>query len=201
MKRGSKMSSESRAKCSLSAQRRVARDGPPRAKCGLREEAQALGLTQYFTGRPCKWGHISPRFTVSRNCRACTIQKARDLRVHDPERGALRARNLRARDPEKARRMGRELRARDPERARRVGRERYARDPETARRKQNEARARDPEKVRQRERNWYNRDPEKHGKKNRSRRFQFAAFKEIIPGATRSMFSAFVEMTGLRHDS
>lgn len=31
----------------------------------------ALGLEAYFTGRPCKHGHIAPRNTMRRQCRTC----------------------------------------------------------------------------------------------------------------------------------
>jgi hypothetical protein len=36
-----------------------------------RKEAIASGETQYFTGKPCKHGHISARQTVNSACLAC----------------------------------------------------------------------------------------------------------------------------------
>lgn len=36
-----------------------------------RREALAIGEIRYFTGKPCKHGHISERFTSSRHCMAC----------------------------------------------------------------------------------------------------------------------------------
>lgn len=36
-----------------------------------RSEAKANGLKFYFTGKPCKHGHISPRYTANQNCRGC----------------------------------------------------------------------------------------------------------------------------------
>jgi hypothetical protein len=36
-----------------------------------RSEAIGLGLTRYFTGKPCKWGHISERLTSSKACVSC----------------------------------------------------------------------------------------------------------------------------------
>lgn len=35
------------------------------------KEAKLKGRTTYFTGRPCKYGHYSERFTKNRNCREC----------------------------------------------------------------------------------------------------------------------------------
>lgn len=35
-------------------------------------EARAAGETHYFTGRPCKFGHVARRIVRSRNCCECT---------------------------------------------------------------------------------------------------------------------------------
>lgn len=37
-----------------------------------RETAESYGLTQYFTGKPCKHGHICYRNVKYQNCLACT---------------------------------------------------------------------------------------------------------------------------------
>ena len=34
-------------------------------------EALRQGVTYYFTGKPCKHGHLSERFAKNRNCREC----------------------------------------------------------------------------------------------------------------------------------
>jgi len=34
-------------------------------------EAVRQGVTYYFTGKPCKHGHLSERFAQNRNCREC----------------------------------------------------------------------------------------------------------------------------------
>lgn len=36
-----------------------------------RAEARALGLPEYFTGDPCRYGHVSPRRTENCQCVAC----------------------------------------------------------------------------------------------------------------------------------
>ncbi len=38
-----------------------------------KREAKAQGLNKYFTGKPCKNGHISPRRTYNHACVACSI--------------------------------------------------------------------------------------------------------------------------------
>lgn len=37
-----------------------------------RAEAKQLGLTHYFTGKPCKHGHVDKRFTGNGNCATCS---------------------------------------------------------------------------------------------------------------------------------
>ena len=42
-----------------------------------REEAKARGLDRYFTGSPCKHGHIAPRYVSTTNCVPCQVEHAR----------------------------------------------------------------------------------------------------------------------------
>jgi hypothetical protein len=42
-----------------------------------RQEAQRQGVTYYFTGEPCKRGHICERFTSSRACKECVYERNR----------------------------------------------------------------------------------------------------------------------------
>lgn len=56
-----------------------------------RAEARAQGLTRYFTGKPCKRGHIADRFVSSSACVACT-QKLQNERAAKP--GEARERHL-----------------------------------------------------------------------------------------------------------
>ena len=53
-----------------------------------KQEAKAQGLLHYYTGKPCKHGHIAERLVSTRHCCACDI--ARDQR---PERKAQNAAN------------------------------------------------------------------------------------------------------------
>jgi hypothetical protein len=38
-----------------------------------RKDALAQGLTHYFTGKPCKRGHVSARYAKTANCVECTL--------------------------------------------------------------------------------------------------------------------------------
>ena len=61
-----------------------------------REDAKARGLDRYFTGSPCKHGHIAPRYVSTTNCVVCQTERAR-------RNGAWRARPLRETYLEKVR--------------------------------------------------------------------------------------------------
>ena len=37
-------------------------------------EAAKLGKPKYRTGKPCKYGHISDRYTMTANCCKCVVE-------------------------------------------------------------------------------------------------------------------------------
>ena len=39
------------------------------------EEARSLGLAMYFTGKPCKYGHLTSRYASSKECFFCRKEK------------------------------------------------------------------------------------------------------------------------------
>ena len=43
-----------------------------------RSEAKAQGAPQYFTGKPCKQGHLVPKFTCSGSCTECLASRRRE---------------------------------------------------------------------------------------------------------------------------
>jgi hypothetical protein len=51
-----------------------------------RFEAAALGLTHYFTGKPCKHGHISQRRYKDRVCMQCDRDWQKRFRIENPEK-------------------------------------------------------------------------------------------------------------------
>jgi hypothetical protein len=42
-----------------------------------REEARKLGQKRFFTGRPCKYGHIAPRYVSTTQCVTCQLEHTR----------------------------------------------------------------------------------------------------------------------------
>jgi len=57
-----------------------------------RKEALKRGLTRYFTGKPCKHGHMVERYTKSSNCVVCRSQTRKAQYDKDPERERQRVR-------------------------------------------------------------------------------------------------------------
>jgi 5-methylcytosine-specific restriction endonuclease McrA len=89
------------------------------------QEAKASNLRFYFTGKPCKRGHLAPRYTSSRQCREChkgTYHHNREwYHAHkdDPgrrERSYARVAEWRRQNPEKARAVEDAWRKAHPER-------------------------------------------------------------------------------------
>ena len=52
-----------------------------------RKEAKSLGLSRYYTGKPCKNGHLSPQY-VNGNCVACdcSVERQATQRQHKRNR-------------------------------------------------------------------------------------------------------------------
>lgn len=48
-------------------------------------EARASGSARYFTGKPCKHGHVSPRFTSNRRCIVCSVAAAEQWKRDNPD--------------------------------------------------------------------------------------------------------------------
>lgn len=53
-----------------------------------REEAKARGLVRFFTGKPCKHGHVAERFVSGRVCCECQKVNSRIFASRHPERVA-----------------------------------------------------------------------------------------------------------------
>lgn len=72
-----------------------------------RAEAKSSGATQYFTGNPCKNGHVASRQTVNGTCTACAYsfykRWARENVQESRHRNTKRMRNWRADNSEKSR--------------------------------------------------------------------------------------------------
>jgi hypothetical protein len=73
-----------------------------------RDEAKALGLKRYFTGVPCKRGHIAERSVRSGRCLECSRARTARWAAANPERVREKRRKHRAANLEKIREKDRE---------------------------------------------------------------------------------------------
>lgn len=150
-----------------------------------RAEAAEGGLTRYFTGQPCKHGHICPRYTRSKICVDCAAANRAQWGAANPEsvrQGFRRwydnnphkwkegARKWREKNREHKRQANAKWAADNPDKVRHSQREHYRRNLETQRersREKHRARA-EVEKVYGRE--YRQKFPEKHRTKEARRR-------------------------------
>lgn len=72
-----------------------------------RKEAQAIGSLHYFTGMPCKYGHISRRVLSSKSCAECGKNRIKAWRAGNPEKN--RERNAKYNRTEKRKVYNKEL--------------------------------------------------------------------------------------------
>lgn len=56
-----------------------------------RAEAKELGLKRYFTGVPCKRGHVCERYTGDSKCVECKAEEVAEWRAENKERAAEKA--------------------------------------------------------------------------------------------------------------
>lgn len=80
-------------------------DKPIQENCEIinRSDAKKIGLKMYFTGVPCKHGHISKRLVSNYCCYECSKRKYINFRLENIEAERLRYREYYHKDPAKAR--------------------------------------------------------------------------------------------------
>jgi hypothetical protein len=64
-----------------------------------RKEANAAGLTRYFTGKPCKRGHVVERRVDTGDCAECVNQRSRRWRAANLDAELARSRKYRSTHP------------------------------------------------------------------------------------------------------
>jgi hypothetical protein len=111
-----------------------------------RAEAKALGLKRYFTGEPCKHGHVCERTLASRCCLMCSLEIQRRYRAANAEKCREAVRRYRAANLEKVNEKARRHRATSAYREH--VRQRRAANIEKARAYERRYRAANPEKKR-----------------------------------------------------
>jgi recombination endonuclease VII len=72
-----------------------------------KKDAMAVGKDRYFTGRPCKYGHVAERNVVRGDCVECINSRGRAWRLHHPERSLAILQRCKEKHAEKYRKADR----------------------------------------------------------------------------------------------
>ena len=98
-------------------------------------EARSSGLVRYFSGKPCKHGHIAERYTNKSSCCECDKRRVRPDDYRDKRRPYFRVYTAKWREE-------------NPDRWRELATASYAKHAEKRRQEKRDIRAKDPEKHR-----------------------------------------------------
>lgn len=120
-----------------------------------RKEARARGLTRYFTGKPCKHGHVSERFSRNGVCVECMPESRRKWREANSSKVREGRRKWKQDNPERVNELAREWRAANSEKVRDVNRKYYRENRERISSQQRAFRQAHPDETRERNRVWY----------------------------------------------
>ena len=80
-----------------------------------RKEAKAVGSLRYFTGRPCKRGHVAPRLTSNGGCLECAYSRTKQWRTENAEKIQAYSRAYRQANLEEIKERERKRRQENPE--------------------------------------------------------------------------------------
>lgn len=83
-----------------------------------RAEALQIGSVHYFTGKPCRHGHIAPRITSQCICTECSRLAKQRKRIEDPDYFKLKKAEFRRNNPGVHAARARDYRARNIEKVR-----------------------------------------------------------------------------------
>ena len=94
-------------------------DDTEEKKVITRAQAKALGLSRYFTGKPCKHGHVAERKVSNTKCIVCYNEehkmRLRKLRKEKPEQYVAYSTKYRLKNPEKVKNIIEKWRKENPE--------------------------------------------------------------------------------------
>ena len=144
-----------------------------------RKDAKEQGLSRYFTGEPCKQGHIAERYVSSYLCVVCKKQscgkwkeknreeylenerkRARQRYQEDPDKYRERAREYQEKNPEKRLEANRRYREENREKWREIKRAWREKNPEKVKQHHKDTRERHKDRYRRQKREYYQRNKE-----------------------------------------
>jgi 5-methylcytosine-specific restriction endonuclease McrA len=146
-----------------------------------RDAARAQGLKRYFTGAPCRNGHVAERYVCDTRCVECEIKRKRIRRAANPEwfreyyaangeRKREQRRQRHSANPDRLREWARDYYAANRERRCEHRRKQYAANAGKAREYAVAYRAANPDRVRENNAAYYSANPEKFAAYSSSRR-------------------------------
>lgn len=141
-------------------------------------DAKALGLSRYFTGRPCKHGHVAERRARDRSCVDCDAVKCRRHYEANTEQYLERQRARQAANREEVRAASNRWKSKNREQVRAYAaayREANAAVLDAASRERRKA---NPEKTREWQRNWVSQN---RGRKNALTAARMSHVKRATP--------------------
>lgn len=175
---------------------------------GRHGEAKRLGIRYYYCGRTCRRGHMSPHYTVSGDCIACTLERRAAVRARSAAELRQAERDRRLRDPEKSKEAKRRQRAEDPDKVRRWDRARHLRDHEKRSAANKRWRENNPERAKENARRWQKLNPASRVRACALRREKLrnATPKWLTPEQIAAIYAIYAaaerltKETGVRHD-
>ncbi|CAM0057715.1 hypothetical protein VPHF89G1_0066 [Vibrio phage F89 g1] len=115
-----------------------------------RKEAREQGLKHYFTGNPCKYGHVSERFVSGSRCCVC----ARKYQEQNKDKVAKRDRKYREKNKGKIAERNRKYQEQNKEKITEQKRKYREKNKEKVAGRMRKYRERNKEKLAERERKW-----------------------------------------------
>lgn len=97
-----------------------------------RAEAKAAGLKHYFTGKPCKHGHVAPRQSSTGNCTECQREHQSKWYAANRDKVLARTRKWREAHSERLRAIKQRWQATNSDKAREYNQKWYAANREEA---------------------------------------------------------------------
>jgi len=133
------------------------------------EEARRRGLRRYFTGAPCRLGHITERYVSTRQCAECQRLHRIKFYRRNPEAEIAAVKAYYRANRKKIRARANAYDAANPDKKRAFFRAWYERNREKRAKQKAEERKANPEVVRSRYKRWAAANPEQVQANNRRR--------------------------------
>lgn len=135
-----------------------------------RSEAVSVGKTRYFTGKPCKYGHISERMVSNKGCVVCLREATKQWSLGDT-RSAARQQQWKEQNREQYREAKRRYYAIHKDRQKTASDIWRKKNPDKIKEQSRRSRERHPDRLNARVKRWKGGHPERvlsYGHKRRS---------------------------------